>query len=190
MCVNFYDVHTQTQGSYIAKAGDITVDGNGDNSIDTNAFNVNDTSQGGNCIAIATAGIVTTATDTATVGGNIHDTAVLSGIPAGTTGKLLFKAYKRTGANPDCTGTAAFTSALIPTSGSDTKSSGDFDTGAAGAGAGTYDWLVTWTSDDPLILGVTSACGDQTGGNDETSVVGKANPALSTDAGSTVRLGG
>ncbi len=107
----------------------------------------------------------------------------------GKTGKLLFKAYKRTGAGPDCSGTAAFTSALIPTTGSDTKSSGNFNTGAANAGAGTYDWLVTWTSDDPLVLGVTSTCGDQTGGNDETSDVGKAHPQLTTDAGATVRLG-
>jgi uncharacterized repeat protein (TIGR01451 family) len=186
VCVNFYDVHgggtTAPKFQAVNNAGEITVDGNGDNSIDTNAFNVNDTSQGGNCIGIAAPTMVTTATD-ATIGdaNGIHDTAVLSGVPSGVTGTLVFKAYLRTGPAADCT-TAAnlkFTSANIATTGSDTKGSGNFNP----TSAGTYDWLVTWTSNDPLVLPVTSVCGDQTGGNDETSNVAKKQPSVTTDAG-------
>ena len=81
--LNFYDVHTGTSGSYIPKSGDITVDNNGDNSIETNDFNVQDTSQGGYCITIQVQPTVTTdAHGDITLGVNgsdLTDTATLSG---------------------------------------------------------------------------------------------------------------
>ncbi len=184
VCVNFYDVHgggtTQAAIGLVKGASEITVDANGDNSVQTNDFDVNN---GANCITIQQSAIVTTATDT-TLGGNIHDTAALSGVGAGVTGNLVFKAYKRTGASPDCSGVADFNSGNVPTTGSGNFGSGDFTPGSAG----TYDWLVTWTSNDPLILGATSVCGDQNGGNDETSDVGKKQPAVTTDGGPDVTL--
>src|SRR5206468_2365250 len=56
VCVNFYDVHgggKSTDASFQVPNGikEITVDDNGDNSIETNSFNVND---GANCIALVT----------------------------------------------------------------------------------------------------------------------------------------
>src|SRR6185369_14014523 len=93
-------------------AKEITVDGNGDNSIQTNDFDV---TNGANCIAVSAPSITTVATS-ATVGTPIHDTATLSGIPAGTGGSITFKAFLRTGANPDCSGSAAFTS-TVPVTG-------------------------------------------------------------------------
>src|SRR6266511_4133751 len=51
VCVNFYDVHGSNAGLQAPKeAKEITVDANGDNSIDTNSFNVNN---GANCIQVS-----------------------------------------------------------------------------------------------------------------------------------------
>jgi uncharacterized repeat protein (TIGR01451 family) len=185
ICVNFYDVHTQTSGSYIPKSGDITVDANGDNSIDTNAFNVMDTAQGGNCISISLQPSITTTATDASVGGAIHDTAQLSNIPANAVGTLTFKAYKRTGANADCSGGAAFTSTVNVT-GPGSYSSDDTSKGGSvftPAHAGTYDWAVDYSGDPAhSVSPVSSACGDQSPPNDETSDVAKRSPTLTTDA--------
>jgi hypothetical protein len=174
VCVNFYDVHGGGDVGDVKfqqpnNAGEITVDSNGDNSIDTNAFNVND---GANCVTVTGSELVTVATDTR-LGGSIHDTASLSGVPAGAGGTITFKAFKRTGNSPDCSGTADFTSAAIPVNGPGDYGSGNFTPGSTG----TYDWLVTYSGDPGnLILGTTAPCGDQTGGNDETSLV--INPSI------------
>jgi hypothetical protein len=167
VCVNFYDVHTGSNGSYIPKAGDITVDGNSDNSIQTNAFNVNNTSEGGNCVTVKPVTITTAATS-GTVGDLIHDTATLT-VPANAGGTITFKAYKRSGSTAACDQTPpAFTSNPIPVSGPGDYTSNDFDTGGAGAGAGKYDWIATYSGDAAnFVLGAATTCGD-TG---ETSTV-------------------
>src|SRR5206468_5910781 len=112
-------------------------------------------------------------------GSAIHDTATLD-VPAGTGGTITFKAFKRTGANPDCSAqNPDFTSQPITVNGPGDYGSGDFTP----TNSGTYDWLVTYTGDaSKLILGTTAPCGDQTGDNDETSDVTPRNPDLSTDA--------
>jgi hypothetical protein len=57
VCVNFYDVHGSKAGFQAPNgAKEITVNGNGDNSIQTNAFNVND---GANCISFFSPAITT-----------------------------------------------------------------------------------------------------------------------------------
>jgi hypothetical protein len=105
VCVNFYDVHgggTGTKFQLVSGTKEIDVDGNGDNSIDTNAFNVN---EGLNCITVIIPTLTTQATDNQ-IGGAVTDTATLSGIPAGTHGTLTFEAYgprSLTSTTPDCT---------------------------------------------------------------------------------------
>ena len=42
ICVNFYDVHGASNPSAVPKSGDITVNGNNDNSISTNDFSITD----------------------------------------------------------------------------------------------------------------------------------------------------
>lgn len=106
VCVNFYDVHGALQ---VVKSGDskeIDVDENGDNSIETNAFNVLD---GANCISFpiaapqlgtsassATLTVGQTVTDTATVTGNSADGPVAGTIQFSTCGPNL-------AGNPTCT---------------------------------------------------------------------------------------
>ena len=113
VCVNFYDVHGSNAGTQAPNgAKEIQVDGNGDNSIQTNAFNVN---QGANCVSVVGPSIVTTATST-TAGGSISDTATLSGGASG--GTLTFKAYgprSLTSTTPNCSGTPAYTSDIAVT---------------------------------------------------------------------------
>jgi hypothetical protein len=179
VCVNFYDEHGANNG---APTSSIQVDGNGDNSIQTNAFNVN---QGANCVSVSAPTIVTTATD-GTVGGNIHDTATLSGLPGDIANDyLVFKAYgprdPGQNPNPDCSGSAAFTSANVPVTTNGDYGSGNFSTTAAGL----YDWQVHY-SGGGLVLPADSVCGDTSNGNDEISSVAKQTPGLSTDA----RVGG
>ena len=178
ICVNFYDVHTQTQGSYIPKSGDITVDGNGDNSIDTNAFNPNTTAEGGNCIVFASSGITTQATDGA-VGsaGGIWDDATLD-IPANAGGTITFKAYgprSVSSTTPSCTGNPAYTS-TISVSGpghylSKNGNGGVFNPPAGGK----YDWTADYSGDAgvPFVIAVSSPCGAA----NETSTV-SSTPAL------------
>ena len=158
------------------KAGDLEVDGDNDNSIMTNGF---DPTDGVNCVAVKTSSLTTEATSS-TVGNPIHDVAHLT-TPANAGGTITFKAYKRTGANPDCSGTAAFTSSAVAVSGPADYSSGDFTP----TSAGTYDWTASYTGDfAKAVLGTSGACGAA----NESSVVTKRSPAVTTDAGPTVVL--
>ena len=116
VCVNFYDVHgggedQQRQTSRCPTSSDnIDVLANGDNSIETNAFNVN----GGSCVHFAK--ITTKAIASVKLGEPIPDTATITDAftngTAATDGTVTFKAYK----DPTtCTGAADFTSG--PTAG-------------------------------------------------------------------------
>lgn len=193
VCANFYDVHGGGKfnsgkfqlvngGSATATGNnkEITVNANGDNSIQTNAFN---TSDGRNCISLIKP-TLTTEASSATVGDPIHDTATLSGVPAGAGGTITFKAYgprSLTSTTPACT-TLAFTSNAIPVSGPGPYGSGDFTPTAAGK----YDWTASYTGDSgTLVLGVSTACGDA----NETSTVAKKSPTLTTAAGGPFAVG-
>ncbi len=194
VCVNFYDVHgggsVGTSAFQLVKgASEITVDGNGDNSIDTNAFNVFDTAtQGGNCISLQTPAITTEATS-GTVGdpAGIWDDANLTGVPAGAGGTITFKAYgprSLTSTTPDCS-TLAHTS-VVNVSGPGHYLSKNGSGGTFTPAAGKYDWTAEYSGDAAnLVLGVSSACG-ATG---ETSTVGKAQPSVTTDAGGPYVIG-
>jgi len=173
VCVNFYDVHNAKNMFQVVKAAkEITVDGNGDNSIQTNSFNV---SAGANCIStsIITPALTTNASS-AKAGDPIHDTAQLTGLPAGAGGTITFRAYLRPATTADCSGTAAFTSAAVPVSGSADYASGDFTPGSAG----TYDWTASYTGDPgKLVLPAAGPCG----ATNETSTVDPAtvpDPAI------------
>ena len=182
ICVNFYDVHgggAVASGKFQVTNGanEITVDSNGDNSIDTNKFNVTDTSQGGNCIRIAKATITTTATS-ATIGSAISDTAHLTNVPSNAGGTITFQAWgpsDTTNPTDNCSGTPAFTSSAIPVSGPNDYGSGIFSPTIAGK----YWWTASYSGDPSnLVLPAATACGDA----NETSVVGRQSPMLVTDA--------
>lgn len=186
VCVNFYDVHgggtTASTLQLVKAASEITVDGNGDNSVQTNDFNVND---GDNCITLIQPTLITLATD-ASVGNPIHDTATLSGIPAGTGGTLTFNAYgprSLASTTPDCSGSVQFT-ADVTVNGPNDYPSGDFTPTAAGK----YDWTVHYEAPaNSTILDADSACGTPTtGAHKEVSTVTTQTPDIVTDA----RIGG
>ena len=173
ICVNFYDVHgggtTAPAFQAVKNASEITVDGNGDNSIDTNAFDVTD---GANCIKLsppATPAIVTHATDANLSGATttISDSATLSGSNSGADiGDIVFKAYS----NAACTTQVGTTQTI-------TAVTGDGNYGPVSvtvSSPGTYYWQASFISSDTGPTGNEDAigiCGDLAGGNDEQSFV-------------------
>src|SRR6266496_3393816 len=183
VCVNFYDVHGGGDAGTasfqkVNGAKEITVDQNGDNSIETNDFDV---TNGANCVSTAGPSISTTATST-TIGGSIHDTATLGAVDSiAYGGTVTFKAY---GPSPDdktCT-TLAFTSNAIPVNGPGDYQSNDFTPSAPGI----YNWVASYSGDPAnLVLGADSTCGDA----NESSTVSKASPSLTTDAGGPFTVG-
>jgi hypothetical protein len=150
ICVNFYDVHgggAETSSSFqVPKSGDITVDSNGDNSIETNAFNVND---GANCIAFHFPQIRVTKTphtQTISPGGsatwNIH---------VENTGDVtLTDVHVTDGQAPDCVRTSAAISsdANAPHPGTATFDPGD-----------TYDYSCSKSNVMTGFTNVVVACG-------------------------------
>ena len=119
VCVNFYDVHgggkeTDKNFQVPGSSNNIDVLANGDNSIETNAFNVN----GGSCVHFAK--ITTKAIASVKLGESISDTATITEAITDKTpaadGEVTFKAYKaKEPAEPTtCTGAADFTSGPIP----------------------------------------------------------------------------
>jgi hypothetical protein len=186
VCVNFYDVHGNNAGFEAPNAtkeiivGPSVATHNGDNSIETSTFNVND---GANCISLVTPTLTTSATD-AKIGDPISDTATLSGVPAGAGGTLTFELYGPRAAGsptPNCGGAVVFTSS-VNVNGPGNYKSGNFSPTAAG----TYDWKVRYSGDPSnLVLPVESACGDTSGANKEISRIVDANieitPASATN---------
>ena len=110
ICVNFYDVHgggtTASTFQLVRGASEIQVDGNGDNSISTNAFNI---SEGANCTTITD--LTTHDASNATVGGKIHDNATLNPTSAFATGTITFKVWGPD--NPTCSGAPFATTAPV-----------------------------------------------------------------------------
>jgi hypothetical protein len=124
----------------------------------------------------ATAGFETEATARTTIGGEIADTAILSGAhhPSGTITFSLFGP-----ADENCTGTPIATDTVS------VSDNGSFEAEPfTPTVPGTYRWVAAYSGDgenEPQ----TGVCGDE----GETSVVDKATPTLSTSATDAVGLG-
>jgi len=122
--------------------------------------------------------IVTHASGTVAVGGNVTDTATLS-VGASPTGTITFNLYGPGDAT--CTGTPAFTSTKTVSSGNGAYTSVPFTTAAVG----TYNWTASYNGDANNRT-VTTACGDP----NETVVVTAGSPTIVTLASGTVVVGG
>jgi hypothetical protein len=168
VCASFYDVHGGgkfNSGNFqlVNGAKEITVNANGDNSIETNSFN---TAQGANCFSFAQARpqIVTNASGPVTIGdGNpISDMATLSG-GSNPTGSITFQLYapKSDGtADPNCSTLVATLGPVPVNNGNGSYQSGPFTpSGTAPQIAGTYQWVATYSGDDNNAAASTS-CGD------------------------------
>ncbi|GGO17038.1 hypothetical protein GCM10010116_34420 [Microbispora rosea subsp. aerata] len=118
--------------------------------------------------------ITTTPSGQAPAGGNVSDTATLSGghHPTGTVKFELFGPGDTECETPIATRTGTV-------SGDGTATSGDIPAG----GVGTYRWVATYSGDDANNP-VTSACGDE-----EVEVV-KATPSITTTPSGSVPAGG
>jgi hypothetical protein len=180
VCVNFYDVHGGGTGNklqLVNGAKEITVDGNGDNSIQTNAFN---TSQGANCITFAGPSaptITTKASDPVTIGDPISDTATLSGA-SNPTGTITFKAYApNSDGSADTSCSTPVKTLTVPVDhGNGDYQSGPFTpSGTAPEIAGTYEWTASY-SGDPNNASASTSCGDE----GEQSVVNKHGSTVPT----------
>jgi hypothetical protein len=133
---------------------------------------VNETST----VSKATPALSTNATN-GTVGGTIKDTATLAAGVLSPTGNLVFKAF---GPNDSsCAGTVAFTH-TVAASGNAAYDSTDFTTSAAG----TYRWTVEYAG-DANNNSATSPCNSA----NESSIVGKLTPTLSSTATNAVTGG-
>ena len=121
--------------------------------------------------------ITTTASATVTLGGAVSDSAVIAG-GFNPTGTITFRLY---GPNDATCGSApVFTSAAVPVNGNNTYGSGNFTPTAAG----TYRWIATY-SGDGNNSGVAGACNAA----NESVVVNKITPTMSTQASAGVGLG-
>lgn len=120
--------------------------------------------------------IVTEATATVTVGASIQDTATVT--PSDAVGTVTFRLYGPGDAT--CSGTPIFTSAgRALTAGVATSAS--FTPSATG----TYRWIAEFISaDEDVFLSSSGECNDA----DETSVVIKRVPTISTDAEDEAQL--
>ncbi|MDQ1421998.1 MAG: hypothetical protein QOJ52_3960, partial [Acidimicrobiaceae bacterium] len=121
--------------------------------------------------------IVTQASASVPAGGQITDTATLSG-GAAPTGTITFTLFGPN--NPTCTGAAIFTS-TVPVAGNGNYTSTPPFTANA---AGTYQWVAAY-SGDTNNNAVVSACGAA----NESVVVTKAAPAIVTLASPPVAVG-
>ncbi|MEU8194926.1 vWA domain-containing protein [Microbispora amethystogenes] len=122
----------------------------------------------------ATPSIATTPSGQVPAGGNVSDTATLSGgyHPTGTVTFQLYGPGDTTCATPIATRTGTV-------SGSGTAASGN----VAAGGVGTYRWVASY-SGDAANNAVTSPCGD------EQVVVVKATPGIATTPSGSVPAGG
>ena len=158
-------------------ASEITVDGNGDNSVDTNDFHFEN---GLNCISVNATTISTQATN-ADVGDPIHDSATIGGTGL-TTGNIHFELF-----GPYPTGTVPTSSTCTlakrvyqhdtATNGTagNPYGSGNYNTTAAGL----YFWTAHYKDDSALLLEADSPCGASA---DETSTVAKKSPGMTTES--------
>jgi hypothetical protein len=169
VCVNFYDVKgggTGTKLQAVGAASNITVNGNTDNSIQTNAY---DTTDGANCVYFPN--VVTVAqkngsdftNGSAVPSDTLKDKATLSGAPGA--GDLRFQAFL---GDDQCQDTnKRKLDQTMQVAGNGTYTSNELPKPVA---AGTYYWLVSYTSGGTTT---SSTCGDTTNGSYEQMVVDK-----------------
>src|SRR5439155_965620 len=183
VCVNFYDVHgggKSNSTSFQVPGGtkEIDVNGNGDNSIQTNAFNTN---QGANCVNFPFIDHTTAVTDVI-VGSKIHDQAFIGGAAAAQVTYLQFHLFAPN--DPTCTGTDRYSGGRTAATGSRTATADFTPSGTAPEIAGTYEWKASYSGDDHYKP-VASKC-DDTG---EQSLVNKKQPTIATTASGPVAIG-
>ena len=183
VCVNFYDVHgggTGTKLQAVNGAKEIQVDGNSDNSIQTNAFNP---TSGANCVFFPN--VVTVAqkngsdftSGSALPTDSLKDKATLSGAPGA--GTLRFQAFL---GDSTCTDTSKRKlDQSINVSGDGTYTSNALSTPVA---TGTYYWLVSYTSGNTTT---TAACGDTADPSYEQMVVDKQTTSVSTGQKASIK---
>jgi len=181
VCVNFYDVHgggKRSSSSFQVPNGtkEITVNGNGDNSIQTNAFNTN---QGANCVNFPFIDHTTAVTDVI-VGSKIHDQAFVGGAAAAQVTYLQFHLFAPS--DPTCAGTDLYSGGRIAVTGSGTATSDD----VVAKPAGDFHWTAELfdAATGGHLLDATK-CGD-TG---ETSHVTPKQPTIATTASGPVTIG-
>jgi hypothetical protein len=197
ICVNFYDVHggAALGGKNFQRpnnSSEIDVLANHDNSIQTNAFNVN----GNSCISFATISTNASNQTSATSvlpNGSINDTASITGGAKNSNPTVTFKAYLQDNgqnddgsANGDGNGTPASpvctTPAFTDTEPVSLDSSGNGSVGSAPFSqnpylrAGTYEWIATLNPNGTQNAIISNSCGD----SGEQSVVAKASPTMTT----------
>ncbi|WP_166388832.1 choice-of-anchor A family protein [Catellatospora methionotrophica] len=127
--------------------------------------------------AVVTPALTTDASDGVTLGGQVSDTATLTG-GQNPTGTITFSLY-----GPDsaaCLGTPVFSSAA-PVSGNGNYASQQFTP----TQTGTYRWVASY-SGDAGNAPVTTACLDP----NESVAVAAVAPTLTTDASDNITLGG
>jgi hypothetical protein len=182
VCANFYDVHgggkfNSGKFQLVNGAKEITVNGNADNSIQTNAFNAN---QGGNCVIFP--GIDhTTAITNVPVGSNITDTAFIVGAASNQVTYVQFHLFAP--GDSSCTGTDLYTGGRKSVTGSTSVTSDPVQANQAGDYHWTAELFDAATGGNKLAA---TSCGD-TG---ETSHVTPAAPAIVTSASGPVTIGG
>jgi len=181
VCVNFYDVHGGGKAnatSFQVPNGtkEITVNGNGDNSIQTNAFNTN---QGANCVNFPFIDHTTAVTDVI-VGSKIHDQGFIGGAAAAQVTYLQFHLFAPS--DPTCAGTDLYSGGRIAVTGSGTATSDD----VVAKPAGDFHWTAELfdAATGGHLLDATK-CGD-TG---ETSHVTPKQPTIATTASGPVTIG-
>jgi len=123
----------------------------------------------------ATTSISTTASGTVAVGGNISDSAALSG-GFNPTGTITFKLY----GPGDTTCSTAIATSTATVNGNGSYGSAPFTTGAVG----TYNWTAGYSGDTDNTAAGPTACGA------ESVTVTKASPSIATTASGTVPAGG
>src|SRR5436309_10389011 len=155
---------------------EITVNGNGDNSIQTNAFNTN---QGANCVNFPFIDHTTAVTDVI-VGSKNHYQAFAGCAAAAQVTYLQFHLFAPN--DPTCTGTDRYTGGRIAVTGSGTATSDD----VVATPAGDFHWTAELfdAATGGHLLDATK-CGD-TG---ETSHVNKRPPTIATTASGPVTIG-
>jgi hypothetical protein len=120
--------------------------------------------------------VTTNAAGPVTIGSPISDTATLAGATSGAGGTITFHLYSDSAcANDVSTGLSP-----VAVSGNRDYNSGNFTPSSAG----TYYWTASYSGDANNKLAVT-ACGDA----NETSVVNKKQPSLTTNAAGPVTIG-
>jgi Cu/Zn superoxide dismutase len=120
--------------------------------------------------------VTTNATPTVAIGSPISDTATLTGATSNAGGTITFHLYS----DSACSSEVSTGLVAVSVSGNGNYSSGNFTPSAAG----TYYWTASY-SGDANNLAATTACGDP----NESSVVEKRRPSVTTNAAGPVTIG-